>query len=236
MEEKFFLSLAGSYIRSKLMISNISDIDAINIAKKEKIQHIYRFKKHQVVPRVKAIIDIVIHSNFKTILDVASQRGALLFPLIDQLYINNIDFNITSIDVNDDIINFLQHTSSDIDRFNVIKSDVTNLNSFKDTSYECIICSEILEHLENPMKAAKEMVRVSSNYIICSVPALPDENNEHIQLFYDRKQHDVKTISRQIQYKQTNLKHLWLDAGALSCKIRIINEPPYSILIAVVKV
>ena len=78
------------------------------------------------------------------------------------------------------------------------------------------------------------MIRVSSNYIICTVPALPDNNEEHIQLFYNTRQHAQSSITRPIQYKQTNLEQLWLDAGAKTCKIRIINEPPYSILLAII--
>ena len=70
-----------------------------------------------------------------------------------------------SIDIDNDIIDFLKLTSTDIDNLNVTKMDVTHLQ-FLDNTYECIICSEILEHLQSPLQAAKEMIRVSSNFII----------------------------------------------------------------------
>jgi hypothetical protein len=230
----YFLNLAGSYIRNTLNHENLSDVEAINIVNKQKIPYLYRFKKHSLIPRIKKIIDIAVDLSPNTILDIASQRGALLFPL-DRFNQYQIDCHITSTDIDNNIIDFLKSTSTDIDNLNVVNADVTNL-PFLDNSYECVICSEILEHLKLPMLAAKEMIRVSTNFIICSVPALPDNNTEHIQLFYDIKPHDKQIITRDIQYNQINLKQLWLDAGASSCKIKIINNHPCSILLAVIQV
>lgn len=39
--------------------------------------------------------------------------------------------------------------------------------------YELVVCCEVLEHLEYPEKALKELLRVSKNYIILSVPREP---------------------------------------------------------------
>lgn len=44
---------------------------------------------------------------------------------------------------------------------------------FKDNSFDLVICSEVLEHLENPLKALKELIRVSGKYILLSVPNEP---------------------------------------------------------------
>lgn len=38
--------------------------------------------------------------------------------------------------------------------------DVQNMNQFKDNEFDCIICSEVLEHVKNPKKAINEMYRV----------------------------------------------------------------------------
>ena len=235
LTENYFTNLAASYIRNKLNQHDLSDTEALDIANKEKIKHLYRFKKHNLIPRIKKIIDIIVDLSPKDILDVASQRGALLFPLLYRLYQEKKNFQITSIDIDDNVIEFLRLTSMDIDNFSVINADITNL-PFLDNSFECIICSEILEHLETPIQAAKEMVRVSNKYIICSVPALPDNNIEHIQLFYDNKPHASEIITREVQYEQINLKKLWLDAGARMCNIKIINNKPNSVIIALIQI
>lgn len=44
---------------------------------------------------------------------------------------------------------------------------------YKDNSFDLIICTEVLEHLEDPKKALSEIQRVSSRYVILSVPNEP---------------------------------------------------------------
>jgi len=234
IRENYYTRLAGSYSKNKLgisNISNISNIEAIIKAKESNLKYLYRFKKHSLVPRIQFIINIVKNLGVNSILDAGSQRGALLFPLIHALK-KGVD--ITSFDIDLNAVEFLKLTSTDIDNFNVMQADIYNLTSVSDNTYECVICSEILEHLHEPSAAAKELLRVSSKYIICSVPGLPDNNEEHIQLFYENRPHKYNHITRSIQHKQTNLKKLWLDVGATSCRIKIINKPPYSVLIAVI--
>lgn len=43
----------------------------------------------------------------------------------------------------------------------------------KDKSFDLVICSEVLEHLENPGKALAELRRVSRNYLLLTVPWEP---------------------------------------------------------------
>jgi ubiquinone/menaquinone biosynthesis C-methylase UbiE len=44
---------------------------------------------------------------------------------------------------------------------------------YPDNSFDLIICTEVLEHLEDPVKAVAEMKRVTSKYIVFSVPNEP---------------------------------------------------------------
>jgi 2-polyprenyl-3-methyl-5-hydroxy-6-metoxy-1,4-benzoquinol methylase len=44
---------------------------------------------------------------------------------------------------------------------------------YKDNSFDLVLCTEVLEHLENPEKGLKELVRVSKKYLIISVPNEP---------------------------------------------------------------
>ncbi|MBU1087968.1 MAG: class I SAM-dependent methyltransferase [Candidatus Omnitrophica bacterium] len=52
------------------------------------------------------------------------------------------------------------------------QSDIYNL-PYNDNSFDLVICSEVLEHLEHPAKALAEIVRVSKKYCILSVPNEP---------------------------------------------------------------
>lgn len=58
---------------------------------------------------------------------------------------------------------------------------------FNDSSFNLVYCSHILEHLEQPTKAIKELKRVSKNIVVIKVPnasyfkfKTSDINNGHI--------------------------------------------------------
>lgn len=44
---------------------------------------------------------------------------------------------------------------------------------YKDSSFDLVISTEVLEHLENPKKALREIIRVSKKYVLLSVPNEP---------------------------------------------------------------
>lgn len=57
-------------------------------------------------------------------------------------------------------------------RLKITKGDIYKL-PFKDDSFDLVVCTEVLEHLDNPRKAYKELIRVSKKYILLSVPNEP---------------------------------------------------------------
>lgn len=57
-------------------------------------------------------------------------------------------------------------------RLEITKGDIYKL-PFKDNSFDLVVCTEVLEHLEHPKKAYKELIRVSKKYILLSVPNEP---------------------------------------------------------------
>lgn len=56
--------------------------------------------------------------------------------------------------------------------FKVTKEDVYKLTK-SHGEYDCVVMLEVLEHLENYKQALKELFRVSSRYVIISVPNEP---------------------------------------------------------------
>lgn len=57
-------------------------------------------------------------------------------------------------------------------RLTIEKGDIYKL-PYKDNSFDLVVCTEVLEHLDNPRKAYKELIRVSKKYILLSVPNEP---------------------------------------------------------------
>lgn len=52
------------------------------------------------------------------------------------------------------------------------EGDVYDL-PYKDNSFDLVICTEVLEHLDEPSKALKEVLRTSKRYVLISVPNEP---------------------------------------------------------------
>jgi len=57
-------------------------------------------------------------------------------------------------------------------KLKIIKGDIYKL-PYKNNSFDLVICTEVLEHLDNPKKAYRELIRVSRKYVLISVPNEP---------------------------------------------------------------
>lgn len=51
--------------------------------------------------------------------------------------------------------------------------DAENLTEYASNQFDLVVCCEVLEHLNTPENGLQELKRVSSNYIITSVPIEP---------------------------------------------------------------
>jgi SAM-dependent methyltransferase len=60
-----------------------------------------------------------------------------------------------------------------IDRVVTVKGDTTCLN-FQDNAFDCVFCTEVLEHISEVEKACYEILRVAKQYVIIGVPYKQD--------------------------------------------------------------
>jgi len=95
-----------------------------------------------------------------------------------------------------------QVTGVDIDNWNpknygrFVQSDASSL-PFTDKEFDCAVCSEILEHVPDPVKVLKEAIRVAK----CIVFSVPNEYNwsENLEPFQSGERRRVK-MEEGIQY------------------------------------
>lgn len=103
--------------------------------------------------------------NIETVLDVGCGEGFTLARLkkekIGKSY-EGIEYDETAIELGKKLYPTLE----------IKKGDIYSL-PYKDNSFDLVVCTEVLEHLENPKKAYKELIRVSRKYILLSVPNEP---------------------------------------------------------------
>jgi len=101
----------------------------------------------------------------KSILDVGCGEGFTLERLRKQkigVKLEGIDYLKTAIDIGRKIHPEL-----------TLRQGTAYALPYRDNSFDVVICSEVLEHLEFPDKALEELQRVTKKYAVLSVPNEP---------------------------------------------------------------
>ena len=101
----------------------------------------------------------------QSILDVGCGEGFTL----ERLRLEGIGKKLEGVDYLDRAIELGKKEHPDL---NLKQGSIFDLK-YKDNSFDLVICSEVLEHIEHPEKGLKELVRVSKKYCILSVPNEP---------------------------------------------------------------
>jgi 2-polyprenyl-3-methyl-5-hydroxy-6-metoxy-1,4-benzoquinol methylase len=112
-----------------------------------------------------SLIEIIKPLGAQTILDAGCGEGFTINKLIN----NDIGKRIEGIEFSKDAISFGKKLFPDL---NIKQGSVYEL-PYGDRSIDLVICTEVLEHLEHPEKAVKEMLRVTKRYLVLSVPNEP---------------------------------------------------------------
>ena len=113
----------------------------------------------------KVILKIVKNIKINTILDVGCGEGFTL----NKFKKEGIGKTYKGIDYSNDAILIGKKLYPDLD---LSQGNIYKL-PFKNNSFDLVVCNEVLEHLENPEKGIKELIRVSKKYILLSVPNEP---------------------------------------------------------------
>lgn len=113
----------------------------------------------------KMLVQKVKNLNVSSVLDAGCGEGFTL-SMLSKAHaakkLEGIDFSKQAIQLGKKQFPYLSLTQGDIYKL-----------PYKDNSFELVICSEVLEHLDMPEKAVREVLRVSKKYVIFSVPNEP---------------------------------------------------------------
>ena len=113
----------------------------------------------------KSIFEMLKNISISSVLDAGGGEGFTL----DRFKKANIGEKLVCIDNSQEAISLGKEIFSNLD---LRIGDIYKL-SFRDKTFDLVICTEVLEHLTTPRKALKEMIRVSKKYLILSVPNEP---------------------------------------------------------------
>lgn len=103
----------------------------------------------------------VLNKKSKRIIDMGCGDGYLLYYLTKRLKCDFIGFDLSKLR--------LQRLKKTLPFIKCIKGDITKL-PFKNDEFETVLCSEVLEHIPDFRKALNELIRITCNELIITVP------------------------------------------------------------------
>ncbi len=128
----------------------------------------YDNKLYQNIIRsfIKRINEMLMESQPETVLDAGCGEGFVA----NYLAAHNEDVEVTGVDVSEGALDYARSHYSEVATFR--KGSVYKL-PFSDKSFDAVLCSEVLEHLEDPLAAMAELKRVSRETVLITVPREP---------------------------------------------------------------
>lgn len=114
-----------------------------------------------------SILDVKKRSNMEriNILDAGCGEGFITRIVKDRIP----DSQIIGVEYATEAFEVAQRLNPDI---TFCQGNIYNLD-FEDNTFDLVICTEVLEHLDRPDKAVKEIIRVASKGVIITVPNEP---------------------------------------------------------------
>lgn len=129
------------------------------------------------------------------LLDVGSGRGIItleLHKLVKEIH--GIEFSDENLK---DALRFKKET--EIDNVHFHRADGKKL-PFRENHFDMVICSQVLEHIDNPEEVVREIVRVAKNKILIDVPTPLWETWQFSQWVLNKLKNPSRTMRR---YKET---------------------------------
>ena len=115
---------------------------------------------------MEAVYRLVAATNPRTVLDAGCGEGFVA----GYLHKRDAALKITGIDYSPEAVECARSLFGHAAEFQI--GSLLNL-PYADNSFDTVVCSEVLEHIEDHEKAMQELKRVARNFVVISVPNEP---------------------------------------------------------------
>jgi len=137
------------------------------------------FKRSRPWPRTQAALASLSGLWPDSVLDVGSGRGTSLWPMLEGLPLARV----TALECDRAAARELGRVvAGGLPRLAVVCAEIGRL-PFSGGAFQVACALEVLEHLSDPIGAARELRRVARHALVASVPLGPDDNPEHRTVF-----------------------------------------------------
>jgi len=205
---RYFDELAAAFIRGRLRNPAATLEDGAKAGLR-----LHKFKADARLPRVERVLGILRGIGPQRLLDVGSGRGTFLWPLLATFP----DLTVTAIDVKEQrAADIAAVSAGGIDRLTVVRMNAEQM-AFAPHTFDVVTMLEVLEHMPNPAAAMKCALATATQFVIVSVPSVPDDNPEHIHLFTPRQ---LQEMAVNVGATRVTIEHV------LNHRIAIIRVAP----------
>lgn len=115
---------------------------------------------------LKRVYQMLAQTDARRVLDAGCGEGFVTHYLTQQ----NPDLELTGLDQSEEAVAYAQEHFGASARFRT--GNLYKL-PFSDKSFDAVLCSEVLEHLDDTDRAVRELKRVARRYVLITVPREP---------------------------------------------------------------
>ena len=175
----YYSEFAAAFVRGSSGEDGLPEgVDPIEWGREQRLP-LHHFKRKIPLARVEKILGVLKGLRPADLVDVGSQRGAFLWPLMD--YFD--DLEVMSVEPDALWARRLDAVRrGGVSRLTVLQEDFCTV-CLPDEAADVVTILEVLEHLETPLEAARQAVRVARRFVLASVPSREDDNPGHVNLF-----------------------------------------------------
>ncbi len=124
---------------------------------------LYQWHLHAFLEQVYQLLD---RTEAQSVLDAGCGEGFVTSYLAQQ----NPQLRLTGVDLNPEAIVYAQEHYGDRASF---RTGSLYKLPFSDNSFDTVLCSEVLEHLDDTTRAVDELKRVARRHVLITVPREP---------------------------------------------------------------